>query len=147
MSAAIDVLDPAKPKRVLIVASNPSVSEQTGWPIGFWWSQLTHAYWELSRHGYRIDIASPDGGPPEADSWSDPRDKSAYSAEDPISLGFVTSPEPAKLVQASKPLADVAVDVGDYDAALFVGGPGPMYTVWNDERVHALAWRSTRPAR
>ena len=49
MAAAIDVLDPANPKRVLLVASNPTVSEQTGWPIGFWWSELTHPYWELSR--------------------------------------------------------------------------------------------------
>jgi hypothetical protein len=42
MSGAIDVLDPDKPKRILILASNPAVSEQTGWPIGFWWTELTH---------------------------------------------------------------------------------------------------------
>jgi hypothetical protein len=37
MSAAIDILQPDSPKRIVIVASNPAVSEQTGWPIGFWW--------------------------------------------------------------------------------------------------------------
>ena len=42
MVAAIDMLDPAHPKRVLLVASNPTVSDRTGWPIGFWWSELTH---------------------------------------------------------------------------------------------------------
>ena len=42
MSGAIDVLNPDKPKRVLMLASNPAVSEQTGWPIGFWWAELTH---------------------------------------------------------------------------------------------------------
>ena len=26
-------------KRILILASNPAVSEQTGWPIGFWWAE------------------------------------------------------------------------------------------------------------
>src|SRR5436190_15372931 len=136
MAAAVDVLDPANPKRVLRVASNPSVSAQTGWPIGFWRSEVTHPYWELSQHGYEIDVASPDGGALEADSWSDPRDKSGYSAHDLISLGFITSPEHAKLVEQSKPLADV--EAGDYDAALFAGGQAPMYTFFDDERVQAL---------
>jgi putative intracellular protease/amidase len=136
MAAAIDILDPTHPKRVLIVASNPSVSDQTGWPIGFWWSELSHPYWELSQHGYEVDVASPDGGALQADSWSDPRDKSGYSAHDLISLGFISSPEHAKLVQDSKPLADVLVD--HYHAALFVGGQAPMYTFFNDERVQGL---------
>jgi putative intracellular protease/amidase len=136
MAAAIDVLDPANPKRVLIVASNPSLSERTGWPIGFWWSELTHPYWDLSQHGYQIDIASPDGGALKADSWSDPRDKSGYSAHDLISLGFINSPDHAKLVENSRPLAGVGVR--DYDAALFVGGQAPMYTFYNDERAQAL---------
>jgi putative intracellular protease/amidase len=137
MVAAIDVLDPAHPTRVLLVASNPAVSERTGWPIGFWWSELTHPYWELSRHGYQIDIASPDGGALEGDSWSDPRDKSGYSAEDLISLGFIHSPEHAKLILESRTLAEI--NVAGYDAVLFVGGQAPMFTFFNDERVHALA--------
>ena len=136
MAAAIDVLHPERPKRVLLVASNPAVSEQTGWPIGFWWSELSHPHWELSQRGYEIDVASPDGGALEADSWSDPRDKSGYSTHDLISLGFINSPEHAKLVEESKPLDDVAVD--DYDAVLLVGGQAPMYTFVDDERVHAL---------
>jgi len=37
-------------------------SKQTGWPIGFWWSELTHPYWEFVEHGYKVDIFSPDGG-------------------------------------------------------------------------------------
>jgi putative intracellular protease/amidase len=136
VAAAVNVLDPANPKRVVIVASNPAVSEQTGWPIGFWWSELSHPHWELSERGYEIDVASPDGGTLEADAWSDPRDKSGYSAHDLISLGYINSPAHARLVQDSKRLADV--DVGDYDAALFVGGQAPMYTFFNDDRVQAL---------
>ena len=71
MAAAIDVLDPEHPKRVVIVASNPAVSEQTGWRIGFWWSELTHPYWELTEHGYTVDIASPKGGALEADFYAE----------------------------------------------------------------------------
>jgi putative intracellular protease/amidase len=136
MSAAIDVLSPDKPKRVLVLASNPAVSEQTGWPIGFWWAELTHPYWEFTEHGYEVEVASPDRGALEGDKWSDPRDESRYSADDLISLGFINSPDHAKLVAEPKPLADVAVE--DYDALLVIGGQGPMYTFYRSEAVHAL---------
>jgi putative intracellular protease/amidase len=136
MSGAIDVLNPDKPKRVLVLASNPAVSEQTGWPIGFWWAELTHPYWEFVEHGYEIDVASPAGGELRGDSWSDPRDESKYSADDLISLGFINSPEHMKLVKASKPLAEVRVD--DYDALLVIGGQGPMYTFFENDTVHGV---------
>ena len=134
MSGSIDVLHPERPKRVVIVASNPAVSGQTGWPIGFWWSELTHPYWALTEHGYQVDVASPDGGALRADPWSDPRDDSRYSADDLISLGFINSPEHLKLASESKPLTELDLDA--YDAVLFVGGQGPMYTFNDDERVH-----------
>jgi putative intracellular protease/amidase len=136
VTGAIDILKPDTPKRVVIVASNPATSEQTGWPIGFWWSELSHPYWELTERGYRVDVASPGGGRLEGDSWSDPRDDSRYSADDLLSLGFINSPEHLKLVEQSRPLAEVTVD--EYDAVLFVGGQGPMYTFYDDERVHRL---------
>jgi putative intracellular protease/amidase len=69
VSESIDIL---KSKQVAIVASNPAVSKQTGWPIGFWWSELTHPYWEFTEHGYKVDIYSPEGGKLEPDIWSDP---------------------------------------------------------------------------
>ena len=122
MSAAVDIL---KPRRVAIVASNPAVSQQTGWPIGFWWSDMVHPYWELIENGYQVEIFSPDGGKLEGDKWSDPRDESTYSAEDLLSLGFISSPEHMKLVENSRPIADLKVD--EFDAVLFVGGQGPMY--------------------
>jgi putative intracellular protease/amidase len=136
MSASINVTNPANPKRVLLLASNPATSGQTGWPIGFWWSELTHTYWELIEHGYQVDIASPDGGELLPDAWSDPRDPSGYSAHDLLSLGFISSPTHAELVRSSKRLAEVSID--GYDAVLLVGGQGPMYTFYHDERVHAL---------
>jgi putative intracellular protease/amidase len=134
MSGAIDVLNPDKPKRVLVLASNPAVSGQTGWPIGFWWAELTHPYWEFTERGYSIDVASPEGGRLQADSWSDPRDESKYSADDLISLGFVNSPEHMTLVEESRSLSDVRV--ADYDALLVIGGQGPMYTFYENQAVH-----------
>lgn len=137
MGATVDVLNPEHPKRIAIVASNPSVSGQTGWPIGFWWSELTHPYWEFMERGYRVDIFSPDGGKLIADNWSDPRDESRYSASDLISLGFMNSPDHMKLVENSQPIAKLKPS--EYDSVLFVGGQAPMYTYYNDRRVHSLA--------
>jgi putative intracellular protease/amidase len=134
VSEQIDIL---KPKQVAVIASNPSVSQQTGWPIGFWWSELTHPYWEFVEHGYIVDVYSPDGGKLEADTWSDPRDASKYSAHDLLSLGFIYSSEHMKLVNESRPISQLKV--AEYDAMLFVGGQAPMYTFYNDERVHRLA--------
>jgi putative intracellular protease/amidase len=136
MSGAVDVLNPERPKRVVVVASNPAVSGQTGWPIGFWWAELTHPYWEFVEHGYQVDVASPDGGKLEGDKWSDPRDESGYSADDLISLGFINSPAHMKLVEESKPLAKLSVD--DYDALMLIGGQGPMYTFYENDAVHGL---------
>lgn len=137
MSAAIDILNPNVPKHVAIIASNPTVSGQTGWPIGFWWSELTHPYWEFIEHGYSVDIYSPDGGKLAADSWSDPRDESKYSSHDLISLGFLSSSEHSALTDNTFPISRLTLS--EYDAILFVGGQAPMYTFYEDERVHSLA--------
>jgi putative intracellular protease/amidase len=134
MPASVDVLRPERPRRVLIVASNPAVSAQTGWPIGFWWGELTHPYWEFTESGYRVDVASPDGGALQGDSSSDPRDESGYSAHDLISLGFVASPEHARLVESTPALS--TVDPAGYDALFLVGGQGPMYTFAENEGLH-----------
>src|SRR5215469_2292192 len=137
MSASVDISNPEKPKRIALVASNPSTSKQTGWPIGFWWAELTHPYMEFVERGYKVDICSPDGGKLEADSWSDPRDDGKLMADDLISLGFIHSPQHSALLENSKPIRDIKVS--DYDAVMFVGGQGPMYTFYNEERVHKLA--------
>lgn len=134
MSAALDILDPKHPKRILMVASNPSTSAQTGWPIGFWWAELTHPWWEFTERGYEVDIASPDGGPIVADSYSDPDDPSGYSAHDLISLGFKNSATHAARLETTAKLGAVSLD--DYDAVFVVGGQAPMYTFTENEDVH-----------
>ncbi len=136
MTASINVQNPESPKRVLIVASNPSTSDQTGWPIGFWWAELTHPYWEFTERGYQVVIASPDGGPLRADGFSDPEDESGYSAHDLISLGFKHSPMHAALLEDTPALADI--EVAEFDALFLAGGQGPMYTFRRNEAVQDL---------
>lgn len=36
------------PKRVAIVLANPAISTTTKWPVGFWWSELSHPYYVLT---------------------------------------------------------------------------------------------------
>jgi putative intracellular protease/amidase len=136
MAANISVLNPAAPKRVLIVVSNPAISQQTGWPIGAWAAEFAHPYWEFSEHGYEVTIASPEGGKVEVDTWSDPRDASRYSEHDLLSLGFLTSPRTAALLEATPSLAEV--DPGAYDALFLAGGQGPMYTFFNNRELYRL---------
>ncbi|GAA4127873.1 type 1 glutamine amidotransferase domain-containing protein [Nocardioides fonticola] len=137
MPATVDVH--GRPRRVLMLASNPAVSPVTGWPIGFWWAELTHPYWEFTEAGYEVTIASPDGGALQADSWSDPRDESGYSAHDLLSLGFVSSEPHRSLVEATPALADLDLDA--YDALFLVGGQAPMITFRSDDRVKQLVAR------
>ena len=121
-----NVVNPNKRKRVAIVIANSAVSTTTGWPVGFWWSELTHPYFEMSEKGYEIEVFSPNGGKCEADAMSDPRDASGYSASDLISLGFIHSPSHAALVENTKPVADI--DVNQFDAIIIAGGQAPMFT-------------------
>ena len=126
MSGNINVTRPDRPRRVLIVAANASTSPTTGWPVGFWWSELTHPYWEFAEAGYEIEIRSPKGGALQADGYSDPEDASGYSAADFLSLGFKKSPQLAALLADTKSTVDV--NPAHYDAIFVVGGQSPMVT-------------------
>lgn len=133
MSASLNT---TRLKKIALIAANPAVSQTTGWPIGFWWAELTHPYWEFVERGYQVDIFSPDGGTLQADGFSDPEDASGYSAHDLISLGFKKSPQHAALLENTKPIS--AIRVADYDAVFLTGGQSPMYTFINNEPLHRL---------
>ena len=126
-----NAVNPKRPKRVAIVISNPAVSTTTGWPVGFWWSELAHPYHEFHEKGYEVEVFSPRGGPCEADAMSDPRDPSGYSASDLISMGFIATPALAGLVEATKPVAELDVDA--FDAIVVAGGQSPMFTFAMEE--------------
>ena len=139
MSANANVSDPARRKRVLMIAANPATSPTTGWPVGFWWAELTHPYWAFTEAGYEVEIRSPDGGPLQADSFSDPEDASGYSAHDILSLGFKHSPTHAALLADTRSIADV--DVAAYDALFVTGGQSPMVTFRGNAALQNLVAR------
>ena len=50
-----NVVNPRRRKRVAMVISNPAIATTSGWPVGFWWSELAaewsaHVRW-LERPG------------------------------------------------------------------------------------------------
>jgi putative intracellular protease/amidase len=116
----------AHPKRVAIVISNPAISPTTGYPVGFWWSELAHPYYEFSEVGYEVEVFSPDGGKCEADAMSDPRDASGYSAHDLVSMGFINTPHLAALVENTRKVSEI--EVSQFDAIIAAGGQAPMVT-------------------
>jgi putative intracellular protease/amidase len=129
-----NVSNPKRKKRVAIVIANPAVSTTTGWPVGFWWSELSHSYYVVAEAGYEVDIFSPEGGKCEADAMSDPRDVSGYSSNDLISMGFLSTPGLAALVANTKKVSDI--DVGRFDAILVAGGQAPMFTFETAHELH-----------
>jgi putative intracellular protease/amidase len=139
VSANANVTNPAQPKRILLIAANPAVSPVTQWPVGFWWAELTHPYWEFTEAGYIVEIRSPDGGALQADGYSDPEDASGYSAHDVLSLGFKKSPAHSALLADTPSIA--AVDVAGYDALFVAGGQSPMITFRGHAGMQALVAR------
>jgi putative intracellular protease/amidase len=124
-----------QPKRVAIVLANPAVSSTTGWPVGFWWSELSHPYYAMTEAGYEVDLFSPAGGRCEADAMSDPRDASGYSSSDLISMGFLATPKLAALVENTRAIGEL--EAAKYDAIVVAGGQAPMFTFETATALHA----------
>jgi putative intracellular protease/amidase len=142
MSAAIDV---HTKRRILMIVANPATSPTTGWPVGFWWAELTHPYWAFTEAGYEVEIVSPAGGDLVADGFSDPEDASGYSAHDLVSLGFKKSDRHAALLKGTRSIA--AVDPTAYDAIFLAGGQSPMVTMIDDAALHAFVARAYEAGR
>lgn len=126
---------PAAPKRIALVLANPATSTTTGWPVGFWWSELTHPWRVFREAGYAVELFSPDGGRCEADAMSDPNDASGYSRDDLVTQGFLHTPELRALVGDTRPVAELRVD--DFDAIVVAGGQAPMFTFERATALHA----------
>jgi putative intracellular protease/amidase len=115
------------PKRVAIVLSSPGKSTTTGWPVGFWWSELSHPYFKLTEIGHEVEIFSYHGGQVKADAMSNPEDPSQWQAEDVISRGYLHDPAFMKLLDDTRPAKEIAL--GKFDAIVIAGGQGPMFAI------------------
>ncbi|BFP43548.1 type 1 glutamine amidotransferase domain-containing protein [Flavobacteriaceae bacterium GF1] len=133
--------------KILMVVSSPTVSEQTGWPIGFWAAELTHPLYVFQEAGYEVELASTEGGKIVMDGYSNPTDESGYAAHDVISLGYMQLDWFDQMLESTKKLTDVSCN--GYDAIFLVGGQGPMYTFkgnHNLEKLFADFYESGKPS-
>lgn len=119
---------------MLMLVANPTVSTTLGWPVGFWAAELAHPYYEFTQVGFGVTVASPNGGKVEVDGLSDPRDPSKWSIDDILSLGFLTSPLTAPLLENTPKLGDL--DWSKYDALVICGGQAPMFSYRDNGNVH-----------
>lgn len=124
---------------ILMIVANPATSPVTGWPVGFWWAELSHAWLAFREAGYQITVASPAGGDLQADGWSDPEHESGYSAHDVISMGFKHGPTTRDIIRGTPRLADL--DRGAFDAIFVVGGQAPMVTLIDDSETQDFVAR------
>ena len=122
--------------KILMVASSPAVSEQTGWPIGFWAAELTHPLQVFIEAGFEVELASTKGGQVLMDSYSDPTDASGYSVHDIITLGFMQLDWFNEMLENTKAISEI--DPDEYDAIFLVGGQGPMYTFRGNNNLESL---------
>ena len=123
------------PKRVAMVIANPAVSTTTQWPVGFWWSELTHPYLAFEEAGYEVEVFSPEGGRCLADAMSDPNDASGYSKTDLISQGFIHTPELVALIGDTRGVD--TIDIARFDAIVVAGGQAPMFNFEKAAALHA----------
>ncbi len=137
---------PAKGK-ILMVASSPATSKQTGWPIGFWAAELTHPLRVFQEAGYEVELVSTEGGKLIMDTYSNPTDASGYSAHDVISLGYMQQKWFNNMLENTKKLTEI--EAKNYDAIFLVGGQGPMYTYRGNkdlEKLFAAFYESNKPS-
>lgn len=123
-------------KQVLLIASDPATSTTTGWPIGFWASEITHPYHVLTSAGVEVTIASPRGGKLEMDGMSDPYHESGYSAWDEISKQYLQDDDFRQQLENAPAIRDIQWQ--DYDAIIVAGGQAPMFTFEQAEGLQQL---------
>lgn len=133
--------------KVLMVASSPAISEQTGWPIGFWAAELTHPLRVFQEAGYVVELASTEGGKIEMDGYSDPTHESGYSAHDVVTLGYMQLDWFNQMLENTQKVTEI--NTKDFDAVFLVGGQGPMYTFRGNkdlEKLFADFYESGKPS-
>lgn len=130
----LNPVNPDKPKRAAIVIANGATSTSTGWPVGFWWSELTHPHYLFKEAGWEVDIYSPAGGNCDWDAMSDPDDETQWQAEDQISRGYKNDPAFMEQVRTTLPVAELELDA--YDALVVAGGQAPMFTFADATSLH-----------
>jgi len=106
--------------KVLIVVTSHALLGVTGKPTGYYLSEVSHPYHELSKAGIKVEFASIQGG----DAPVDPKSLENID-KDLISKSFWNNQEIRKKLKNTKPLKSFASK--DFSGVLFAGGHGTMW--------------------
>jgi len=117
-------------KKVLIAVTSHGQLGSTGKPTGYYLSEVSQPYFELSERGFSVDFVSPRGGKP-------PLDPGSQTNADPASARIAATPEIMQRLNESLPPASVHSE--DYAGMLFSGGHGTMWDFAEDAGLSRLA--------
>ena len=105
-------------KKALIVVTSHDQLGTTGENTGYYFPEVAHPYFELSKAGIQVDIASPKGGPA-------PVDQKSVVLTDPVNKRLHSDVNFMDKLARTKALSEV--DQSKYAAVIFAGGHGTMW--------------------
>jgi putative intracellular protease/amidase len=124
-------------KLLMIVTSNDAMGD-TGRKTGLWAEELAGPYYAFADQGFKITLASPEGG-------RAPIDPGSMKDAGQNSPAVERMLKDAKLQAAlAATLRTVDVDASAYDAVFFPGGHGTMWDLANDKSIKAIVERADR---
>lgn len=112
--------------KVLIIVSSAGRDQGKTRP-GFEMDEFSQSWLMLRANGLAVDVASPGGGPVEADRYNPRNDYNARLAADPQALAALRTTRPTTGLRAS-----------DYRAVLIMGGKGAMFDLPRDAGLQQL---------
>jgi putative intracellular protease/amidase len=116
-------------RRILVVVTSHAEFGGGDRKTGYWLSELSHFLWEAQRHGFAVDVVSPQGGKP-------PLDEASRDLSDPINVAFLGAQAAVEALEHSRTPAEVQPE--RYAAIYFVGGHGPLWDFPDDAQLQAL---------
>ena len=119
-----------KPQKILIVLTSHTKLGDTAEKTGFWLQELTHPYYEFTKAGYSVDVASIEGG-------IAPLDSKSFEEEDEYHQVFLNDAKLMAKVIQSIPLAKV--NPNDYQVIMYAGGSGPMWDFPDNKDINRIS--------
>jgi len=119
-----------KSEKILIVLTSHTELGNTGKKTGFWLPELTHPYYEFTKAGYSVDVASIEGG-------MAPIDDKAFEEEDEYHHVFLNDAKLMSKVIQSIPLANV--NPNEYKVIMLAGGSGPMWDFPDNKDINRIS--------
>jgi len=116
-------------KKALIVVTSHSQLGSTGKKTGYYFPEVAHPYFELSKAGIQVDIASPQGG-------LAPMDPSSLDLTQPINRVLHRDRNFMQKLNSTQKLSNV--ESARYSAILFAGGHGTMWDFKDSSDIQTL---------